>query len=799
MFRHNLLLTYRHFKNNKQSFFINFIGLSIGLACTLFIYLWVSNELNIDKFHEKDDQLFQVLKNVGTTGDITTVEYTQGRLAEVLREEIPEIEHSTSVVPSQRFSKKGIIGTSTVKVKAHQQYVGKEFFGIFSYQLIQGDKSLVFSDPTNIVVSQQLAEKLFGTSYNVIGKVVDWDHEMLPGKYTIAGIVEDPPLNSSKQYEVLFSYEWFIENNPKLEKWTNSDPETYVVIKEGSDLANLESKITNLIEAKAPGSKQTCLLQQFSRRYLFDHFENGRQSGGRIAYVRMFSIVGVILLVIACINYINLSTVQGLRRYREIGLKKVVGARRRNLIFQYLTESLLLVFFSAILSLLVVFLLLPWFESLTGKQLSIILDFNIIITATAIVLVTGLLAGSYPALYFAGFDTVGVLKGRFNASFDEAWTRRALVILQFGISIIMIAAVLVVHQQTKLIQTKNLGYNRNDVIYFESGQQSNKEGEAFIQDLENLLYDIQNLPGVINASNFRHSLIERNGGTTDVQWPGKVEGEQIVFTDIPVGYDFINTLDMEIKEGRSFSRKYGSEKQKVVFNETAISIMGLEDPIGETVKIWGEDREIIGVVKDFHFQSLYENIKPLFFDLSLNPRVSNIIVRLNSEVEKEATIENLKNVYGKHYPQLAFEYSYLDLDYQALYDSENRIAILSKYFTGLAIFISCLGFFGLAAFSTQRRVKEIGIRKILGSSPFGIFCLLTKEFTQLLIIAIVVSLPVSYFITRRWLTEFAYRIDLSWWIFALAGIAAILIAWVTLSLEIIKASQTNPVECLRDE
>lgn len=799
MFRHNLLLAYRNFKRYKNSFIINLIGLSSGLACALFIYFWVISELHIDKFHEKDGQLFQVMKNVATPTGILTMEYTPGRLAEALKEEIPEIEYSVSVVPSERFSTKGTLSVNPIKVKVHGQYISKDYFDVFSFNFIHGGTERLFSDQYNVAISSELATRLFGSIENVIGQVVEWNHEMLPGQYVIGGILEDPPISSTRKFDVLFSYDLFIENNPKLEEWTNSDPNTYVIVKEGTDVAELQKEIADFIKEKNPNSKEAIFLQQYSKRYLYGRFENGVQADGRITYVRLFSLIGILLLVVACINFMNLSTAKALKRSKEVGVKKAIGAARGNLLIQYMGESILMTFLSSILAFIVVLLLLPWFADITGKPLAIGFDLNLAAAVLIIITVTGFIAGSYPAIYLSGFKPVAVLKGKLTTNFSEIWTRKALIVLQFVVSVIMIVFALVIYHQTKLVQTKNLGYSRGSVLYFEKGDEHDQqEGEAYKQQLESFLQAVKSTPGVVNASNFRHSIVERNGGTSDITWPGKGPDVHLDFTDLPVGYDFIETLGIEMKEGRSFSREFSSEKSKVIFNETAILNMGLEHPIGKVVKIWGEDREIIGVAKDFHFQSFYENIKPLFFDFSLNPRVSNIMVEIESGTEKE-TIERLEKLYGKYNHGLAFEYTFLDNDYQSLYESENRIAMLSKYFTGLAILISCLGLFGLAAFTAERRLKEIGIRKILGSSEYQIVRLLTGDFTKMLLIAILIALPISYFVTNCWLTGFAYRITLEWWFFAAAGLTTLFIAWLTVGVETLKASKVNPVQCLKEE
>ncbi|HLF35995.1 MAG TPA: FtsX-like permease family protein [Cyclobacteriaceae bacterium] len=799
MIRHNLKIAFRNFKRYKSSFFINLTGLSAGLACTLLIYLWVHDELKTDRFNEKDEQLFQVMKNVPAANGVMTLENTQGRLAEALAEEIPEIEYAVSIVPSSSFSGSGIISNNDVHVRAAGQYVGRDFFNVFSVNLIQGDKKKLFSDKYYIGISESLAMKLFNSPGHVLGKEVEWDHDMLKGRYVISGIFKDPPAGSTAPFDILFNYGLYLEKNPKLENWSNSDPNTYVIVRKGTNIRQLTNKISGFIKNKIPGSGQSLFLQKFSKRYLYNHFENGVQAGGRIEYVRLFSIIAIFIMVIACINFMNLFTAQTTRRLREIGIKKAFGSGRKTLIFQFMGEAVIMTFSSAMVALLIVWLFLPQLNEITGKRLALNFDLEMIFTILTIIMFVGLVAGSYPALYLSGFKPLRVLKGRGSSSPVEMPVRKILVIFQFALSVIMIVSVSVVYKQSEFINRKNLGYNRDNIICFEYGMRSDGRGdELYFQKLNSFLQEVKELSGVVNATNFRHNLINRQGGTTDVNWSGKSPDYYIEFTDLAVGFDFIETMGIEMKEGYSFSGEFGSARSTVIFNEAAIKSMGLNNPIGEVVRIWGEDREIIGVTKDFHFQSLYENIKPLFFDLSMNPRVSNIAVKIKAGREKE-TIEKLHKLYGEHIPGLPLEYSFLDKDYQMLYKSENIAASLMQYFAAMAILISCLGLFGLAAFMAERRNREIGIRKILGSSEFGIVYLLSRDFTKMVSSAIIIALPVSYLLVKNWLDDFAFKIGLSWIYFAGAGLAALSIAWITVSLQTIRAARINPVHCLKEE
>ena len=785
MFRHNILLTYRTFKRYKTSFFINLIGLSTGLVCALLIYLWVHDELSVDKFLEKDDQLFQVMQNMHRTNGIETIEATPGLLAKTLGEEMPEIEYAVAVIPTTFNTSKGVISLDDTHIKSNGQYVSKDFFNVFSYKLIHGDKNQVLSEKNGVVISKELALKLFKFTENAVGKTIDWKSQSMSGLCFISGVFESLPSNATTQFDLLLNYEWFEETYPST-GWGNSSPRTYILLKNGTIANQFNDKVRDFIKSKDNNSEVTLFLQRYSDRYLYGHYENGMPVGGRIEYVELFSIIAIFILVIACVNFMNLSTAKASRRLKEVGIKKAVGVARKTLIFQYLGESILMAFLSLITAILFIVLFLPHFNQITGKQLALNFDIILILSVLGITLITGLIAGSYPALYLSGFSPVAVLKGRLNTSLGEEWTRKGLVIFQFAISVILIVSVLVVYKQIEYVQTKNLGYDRDHVIYFSTENMS----DAFMSELKNI-------PGVINAGGGNLATGSPLGGTTGIDWEGKSPDDKTFFSIKWVSYHLIETLGMEIGDGQSFLEDFGSHNQ-IIFNEEAIESMGLKDPIGKTIKIEGEERQIVGVVKNFHFESLYEEVKPcalLLAPIEYAPKVS---VKIQAGTER-ATIDNLQKVYQIHNPGLVFDFQFMDEDYQHLYASEQRVAVLSRYFAILAILISCLGLFGLAAFAAERRSKEIGIRKILGSSDFGIVRLLSADFTKMVLMAIAVALPISFFIAKNWLEGFAYRIDLEWWFFIGAGLIALFIAWFTVGLQTVKAARINPTQCLKDE
>ena len=783
MLRHNFLLIYRNFKRFKSTFFINLIGLSTGMACALLIYLWVSDELSIDKFHEKESRLYQVIEHHQQAGKINTIEFTAGLLAETLAEELPEVEYAASVIKGGDIT----LALNEEKIKSQGYFVGKDFFQMFSYDLLQGDKAQVLADKNAIVISAELAMRFFNTTENVLGKTLYLDDYPL----IISGIFAGSPPNSSLQFDFTVSYEILKEFYPQLVEWGNYNPYTYLVLQKDTDISLFNEKIRHFMDSKKENMEyRTLFARPYSKGYLYGKYDNGKQAGGRIEYIYLFSIIACFILLIACINFMNLSTAKASRRVKEVGIKKAIGAGRVDLIRQYIGESLLMAFLSLLVAVILVELLLPQFNSITGKQLYTSVNLSVIFSCLGITAITGLIAGSYPALYLSAFNPTTVLKGKHNnSSTGELWARKGLVVFQFAVSIILIVSVWVVYKQIDYVQNKNLGYNKANVITLPLEGKASKKPGVFLREIEKI-------PGVVDASTMQHDIASINDNTYDFSWPGKPEGELINFVVFGIGMDLIEILDFTIISGRSFSRDHLTDSSAVILNQATADLMGLPDPVGATVNLWGQDRLVIGVVKNFHFESLHEAVKPLV--MILEDRISWVVVKIEEGKERE-TLAGLEDFYLDFNPGYPFGYKFVDADYQSLYQAEQRVSTLSKYFAGLAILISCLGLFGLAAFTAEKRSKEIGIRKILGSSEFGIVYLLSSDFTKMVIIAIAIALPVSYFTSAKWLESFAYRIDLEWWYFVGAGFMALFVAWFTVGLQTLKAARVNPVKCLQDE
>ena len=784
MLRHSFILLYRNFLRAKGYFLINLSGLTAGLVCTTLIYLWVTDELAMNQFHEKDERLYQVMEHQQYAEEIMTTTSTPGVLADALKQEYPEVEYAATTTWISDYTLS--VGEHNVKAKGYA--VGPDYFNIFSFRLVAGQPDLVLKDKLSIVISRDLAQRVFGTE-EALGKTLELQHDK---SFTVSGIFEGTPRHSSLQFDFVTSFELFREENSWVNNWGNNGPSTLVILKPGTDAAAFAEKIKDVVRNKNEQSNITLFLQRYSERYLYGRFENGKQAGGRIEYVRLFGIIAVFILLIACINFMNLSTARASRKAREVGIKKSVGAQRQSLVGQYLAESMLVTILAVVFALGIVWMLLPVFNEVTDKKM--VLEFTnpqLLTGLLVITMLTGLLAGSYPALYLSGFKPAAVLKGEVRGSWGELWAHKGLVVLQFLISVVLIASVLVIYRQIEFVQTQNLGYTKEHLV------QIPLEGRVS-DNRETFLAEVRKIPGVVSAASLGHDMLGRNNNTSGLNWEGKNPDDRILFENISVDYGAMETFGLQMAEGRMFSEEFGADSTKIIFNEAGIRAMGLTDPIGKTIRLWDQyDLEIIGIVKDFNFQSLHDAVNPLFFRLS--PRNTwRAVIRLEAGREKE-TLAALDAFYKDFNPGFTFDYKFQDEEYARLYAAEQRVASLSLYFATMAVVISCLGLFGLATFTAERRLKEIGIRKALGSSSVRIVMLLSGDFTRMVLISIALGLPLSYWLLSQWLTRFAFHIDLSWQYFARAGGLALMIAWVTVASQAIKAASVNPVKCLRDQ
>lgn len=787
MLRHAILIFFRNFKRYKGASFINLFGLSIGLASSLLIYLWVNDELTMDHFGEKDsDRHYQILRNANTSNGIQTRETTPGPLTETLGKEFPEVEYAIPIIADSYYE--GVLSFEGEYFRATPQFVGEGYFNVFRCDFVSGGKEAAFSDKNNIVISEKVALGLFRSIDEAMGKTVTFKSEMFNGPYSVSGVFT-PNDDASSKFDVLFSYDHFIEVRPGLRKWINGGTHAHLVLNERVDLDAFNAKIKDFLGTKIQNSKNTLFAQKYSEKYLYGRYENGVPVAGRMVYVRIFSLVAIFVLIVACINYMNLSTAQAARRIKEIGVKKAIGAQRRTLTYQCFGESILMAFLSLILAIGIVALLIPQFNQITEKQLSLSESFGIILPTLIITVITGLISGIYPGLYLSGFKPVQALKGKIGGDSGVLWLRKGLVVFQFAVSVILMIAVIFTYRQISFIQEVNLGYDNEHLVSFR------KEGK-FLEDPEAFYAAAANLPGVVSISSMCGSLPGNISGAYNVRWKDqKPEEKNTDFSFIEGGRDMGKVLNVELLSGRLLSNEFPTDESAIVINETAARIMGYENPIGEKLYRGGM-YTIVGMVKDFHFDGLLGEIGPFYFEV--DEECENFVAKIEAENQRE-TIDRLKELHASMNPGYPFEFNFMDENYDKLYKEEQRIATLSKYFAGIAIAVSCLGLLALTAYTTERRFKEIAIRKVLGSSNGAIVRLLSKEFIVLVLVAILIALPIGYYLMKNWFDSFAYRIDMQPTYFVLAGAAMFSIAWLTILSQTAKSTRINVTENLKNE
>ena len=787
MIKNYLKTAWRNLLNNKMFSLINISGLALGMTCSLLIMLWLKDETRKDKFHANGRRLYRVMENQYYSGNISTFESTPGIFAENVVKDIPEIEMASQFLWEEQplFT----VGDKFDKEKG--RYVQRDFLRMFSYKLAKGDPNTALARPDAVVISKKLAEKYFG-GQDPVGKLVKIDNE---NSVIVTGVLEELPELSSLKFDFLMSYDIWFKRNDWAKEWDNNGPRCFVMLAANASVDKVNAKIKGYIKTKNKDSNVELFLQNYGESYLYSNWDNGKQAGGRIEYVRIFSIVAVIILVIACINFMNLATARSLRRAREIGVRKVVGAGKGQLIGQFIGESLFVSFIAAGLAILIVALLLPSFNSLTEKKLAIdFSDPSFVLLLLGLTVVTGVVSGSYPALFMSSLKPIVVLKGILKFKPGATYFRKGLVVFQFALSIVLILGMIVVYRQIDYIHNKNLGFAKEDLLYIPIEGALQKTYPTFKDEL-------LRQPGIKYVSSSQSNPLEVGSSTQGVRWPGKDTTKLILFSSNPTTYDYVKTMGIQLTEGRDFDPSFSLDTNNYLLNEAALRKIGYKDPIGKELTMWGDKGTIIGVMKDYHHNSLHVPIEPLIirlFKKSWNSYWGNVLIRTEKGKTKQA-IAGMEKLYKQFNPGFPFKYFFTDDEITKNYKAEHTVSKLSKYFAFLAIFISCLGLFGLVTFTAQQRVKEIGIRKVLGASASGIVKMLSKDFLKLVLIASVIAFPVAWWAMNRWLGDFAYRISIGWWVFVVTGIAAILIALLTVSFQAIKAAIANPVKSLRTE
>ncbi|WP_152268413.1 ABC transporter permease [Agriterribacter humi] len=792
MFKNYFKTAWRNMVHNKAFSAINISGLALGITCSLLIMLWVQDERSIDGFHANSSRLYQVYERQHYDGKVEAGYSTQGLLADELKRVIPEIQYASGL---EYAAAPGALSTFEVETRINKMsgfFAGADFFSMFSFPLLEGKPESALNTPEGIAISRKMAELFFGSPEKAIGQAIRYENK---DELQVTAVFENTPSNSSMQFDFLRSWKAFVKENAWVNNWGNTSPSTYVQLSAGADPLKVKARIKDFVynyRQKEKGFVVELDLQSYPEKYLHSSFKNGKIDGGRIEYVRLFTLVAAFILLIACINFMNLATARSAKRSKEVGVRKVIGASRYALIGQFTGEAMLLTCISVLIAVILVALLLPAFNTLTGKQLYVPITKPFFWTSLAgLLLVTGLVAGSYPAFFLSSLKPVKVLKGSLTFSWSAIFFRKALVVFQFALSIVFIVGMIVIYKQMNYVQTINLGYDRENLVYIPI------EGDL-VKNYAQFKEEAGKIPGILSISKMRNSPTVIEHHTSSIGWPGKDPNLTVSFSDGVVGYDFVKTMKLELKDGRDFSRDFGTDSASFLLNETAAAKMGYKDPVGQPVSWGNRPGKIIGVLKDFHFNSIHQSIEPLILRLDENWGWGTILVRAGAGKTK-ATITGLEKIGKSLNPKFPFTYQFSDLEYMKLYKSEQVVSKLSNYFAFLAVFISCLGLLGLAMFTAEQRTKEIGVRKVLGASVPNIIALLSSYFIKLVLVAILIASPIAWYAMNRWLQGFAYKIDIIWWIFALAGLLTIGVALLTVGYQSIKAAVANPVKSLRTE
>lgn len=787
MLKNYLTIAWRNIVRNKVFSAINIFGLALGMACSLLIVLWVMDERGIDAFHARDNTLYDVYERQYHDGQIDGMPYTPGMLAEEMKIKFPEVEYATSWAWNHLAAFK----VNDKILNEEGNFASPDFFVMFSYPLLEGDAARALKAPSSIAISRKMAVDFFGSPENAIGKSILYKNTR---DFAVSAVFENTSGRSSRKFDFILPWKAFLDENPWASDWGNSGPETFLGLRADADIRAFRKKIKSFTElySKQENFRIELDIRKYSDQYLHSHFENGELKGGRIQYVNLFSVVAVFILLIACINFMNLSTARSVKRAREIGVRKVSGALRSSLVKQFIGEALLTVVIAFAISLLITALILPLFNEITDKHVEIPMSSSLFwLYLLVLTIVTGLVSGSYPALYLSSFKPVGVLKGSPNFGTRATWLRKGLVVFQFSLSLILIVGTIVVSRQVNYIQSVNLGYNRSNLIFIPL--------EGGILEKYTLFKNrALNLPGINSVTRITSNPTSIGTGTGGLQWEGKDPSSKVQFTFADVGYDFTKVMEVSMAAGRDFAKEFASDSTGYILNETASKLMNTKNPIGMPLTMWETKGTVVGIVKDFHFNSLHEQISPLVLRLRDNQKYGSAMVRTEPGKTKEA-LASLEKLCKELNPQFPFTYKFLDQEYQKLYKSEQVVNSLSTAFAFLGTFISCLGLLGLAMFTVEQRTREIGIRKVLGASAGSLFNLLSSELMMLVGISLLIASPLAWMISKDWLKGYAYHIDVTLWIFIIAGLLTSLVALITISIQTLRAMFTDPVKSLRTE
>ncbi len=783
MFNNYFKTAWRNLFRNKSFSLTNILGLTIGIACTIIILLWVYDELTYDKFQKNYDNIYQVIANRDFNNQVFTDRSMAMPLASALENSSPQIKHAVVTT----YQQQNVLGYNTNKIKKEGYVVSDHFFNVFSWQFVKGSAATALKDPNSIVLTEDAAKAFFGNT-DPINKVLTIDNNK---SVKVTAIIKHAPDNST------FRFDWirpFNYNDPDtknaMNEWINSSWNVFLQTVPNADTASLNKTITKIKRSHGKDEISSYFVFPMSHWHLYSDFENGKNTGGMIEYVRLFSIIAVIILLIACINFMNLSTARSEKRAKEVGIRKTLGSNKNQLIAQFFCESFILTLIAFVLSIIAVALLLPSFNLLVDKQLSLHITQPLFwVMALGIILFTAFVAGSYPALYLSSFSPVKVLKGTNVASKKAVLPRHILVTTQFVISILLISATIIVYQQIKHVQDRNMGYNPNNLVMIPSTPDTDKSFAAIKNELleSDIITDVTRTSSPITE-------VWWNTGAPD--YDGKPANSQIIMGGLATDVDFAKTMNVKMLQGHDFAGT-PADSSSMLLNKAAVEAMKLKNPLGMQMR-YGRTYTVIGVTDNVIMTSPFEPPYPMMIVYDGNGSSMNTM-RIKSGVPAQKAISFLETVFKKYNPSVPFEYKFVDQEFQKKFITEELISKLTNIFSALAIFICCLGLAGLASFTIEKRFREIGVRKVLGASVQQLLMLISKEFLKLVLIAFVIAVPLTYWLMNNWLQNYNYRISISVWLFVIVGIAMFALTLIVVSLNTIKAATGNPVKSLRTE
>lgn len=800
MLSNYIKVAFRNIFRHKGYTLLNVVGLALGITCCLLIMLWVMDELSYDRFHENKNTIYRVEQDQFYSGRTFHVTVTPYPMAQGLIDEIPEVKDATPYPYAGtlllRYKEKAFFETT---IRA----VTPAFLRMFSFPLVQGTKETALENPNSILISEDIAEKYFGDD-EALGNVININNKF---DFTVTGILKNIPKNSILQFEMLIPYKFLEDQGRTNDHWGANSINTYVQLHDNVNVEEVNEKITDLRFRKVldlfaddpdgkerfqSGKKTQFMVAPLVDIHLHSYFGYNK-SMGDILYIYVVSAIALFVLLIACINFMNLSTARSGNRAKEVGLRKVVGAKKGNLIWQFYGESILLAFIGLFFSLIIIFFILPGFSTFAGKEFTLkkLLHWKFFIGMFSITFLTGLIAGSYPALFLSAFQPVKILRGGLNIGAKGSLFRKVLVVAQFALSISLIIGTIIIYNQLQFMKTKELGYDKEHLIYIPLRGDS---GDSYDVVKSELKKD----PRIINVSGSNHPPTNIGSNSSGAEWDGKNPEFSTLISHGSVDFDFIETMGIEMLEGRTFSNEFSTDTSSAfLVNEEVQKIMGGESVVNKRFDFQGQEGTIVGVVKNYHFQSLQNDIEPL--SLIVKPEnVNYMIIRLQ-QGDVDERINFVRSTWERIIPNYPFDHRFVDETLDNMYRGWDRLSTLVKYFSFLAILIACLGLFGLASFTAEQRTKEIGVRKVLGASISNLLLLMSKEFTKWVLVANLLAWPIAYFVMKNWLQSFAYRTNLAWWIFASTGAVALVIALITVSYQSVKAALTNPVDALKYE